>query len=200
MEQFIEFFKLAGPWAAGLLGAWIILNLIGEALDKTGKLVPAFMKIRTCIKKRKQAKQEREQLLIDVKTLLADVNAHYSEDNISKRNEWMNWVNQRAKVYDASVQDLVTLHKSVDKNNSLTIKMYIDQCRTRINDFSGQVLRNDRPFTREEFRRVFDLYEEYELILKENHLTNGQVEVSMKLIREDYERRTREGAFLEDSH
>lgn len=27
-----------------------------------------------------------------VKQLLADVNAHYSADNISKRDAWMNWV------------------------------------------------------------------------------------------------------------
>ena len=30
MEQLLEFFKITGPWAAGILGTWIILNIIGE--------------------------------------------------------------------------------------------------------------------------------------------------------------------------
>lgn len=199
MEKFIEFFNIAGPGALILLGIWIVLNLIGETLDKTGKIVPAFMKVRTCIRKRKEAKQARDNLVVDVKNLLEDVNKHYSSDNITKRNEWMKWINSRTEVYDASVEDLKSLHKALEENNALTLDLYINFNRNRIIDFATQVLKNDRVFTREEFNRIFKVYKEYEEILEKYGKENGEVDVSIDLIRDDYARRMREGLFLEDN-
>ena len=54
MEGFLEFFKITGPWAAGLLGFWIVLNIIGEICEKKNKIVPEFMKIITHIKKKNE--------------------------------------------------------------------------------------------------------------------------------------------------
>ena len=89
MEQLVEFFKITGPWAAGILGTWIILNIIGELVEKTGKIVPEFMKVRKFFIRKKEEKKRQKQLLVNVETLLNDVKQHYSEDNIAKRNEWM---------------------------------------------------------------------------------------------------------------
>ena len=57
MEQLLEFFKITGPWAAGILGTWIILNIIGELVEKTGKIVPEFMKVRKFFIRKKEEKQ-----------------------------------------------------------------------------------------------------------------------------------------------
>lgn len=198
MEEFIKFFNVTGPWVGILLGFWIILNVIGEICSKTGKVVPAFMSIVTAHRKRKAKKEEKDNLLRDVKTLLSEVNGHYSEDNITKRNDWMNWVNSRAQVYDESVDDLRALHKALEENNTLTLDLYINYNRNRIIDFAGQIYKNDRPYSKEEFNRIFKTYEAYELILQKYHMSNGEVETSMHEIKEDYARRIREHDFLED--
>ena len=52
--------------------------------------------------------------------------------------------------------------------------------------------------TREEFKRIFKTYDEYEDLIEKNGLTNGEVEISIRIIREAYEERLRYGTFLED--
>ena len=52
--------------------------------------------------------------------------------------------------------------------------------------------------THEEFRRVFKIYEEYEKIIEENLMTNGEVDISIRIIREAYADRLKRHAFVED--
>lgn len=52
--------------------------------------------------------------------------------------------------------------------------------------------------TREQFKRVFRLYAEYEEIIKDNDLQNGEVDIAIRIIREAYENHLRNGSFVED--
>lgn len=52
--------------------------------------------------------------------------------------------------------------------------------------------------THEEFRRVFKTYEEYEKIIEENNMTNGEVDASIQIIRDAYKDRLKRHAFIED--
>lgn len=198
MEQLLEFFKITGPWAAVILGVWIVLNIIGEICEKKNKIVPEFMKIRKYFQRKKKEKQEKEQLLKDVKILLADVNSHYNADNIEKRNEWMSWVNSRAEVYDASIEELKELKQSIADGNALTLDLYINVNRNRIIDFASKVANENVVISREEFNRIFKVYREYEEVLEKHHMTNGEVDIAYRVIVEAYEERLRDHTFLED--
>lgn len=198
MEQLLEFFKITGPWAAGILGVWLVLNIIGEICEKKNKIVPEFMKIRKYFQRKKKEKQEKDQLLKDVKILLADVNSHYNADNIQKRNEWMAWVNSRAEVYDASIEELKELKQSIADGNALTLDLYINVNRNRIIDFASKVANENVIISREEFNRIFKVYREYEEVLEKHHMTNGEVDIAYRVIVEAYEERLRDHTFLED--
>lgn len=198
MKELFEILKLTGPWITGILVAWAVLNIIGEICEFKGKVVPEFMKIRKFFKRRKEEKQKSKQLLSNVEILLADVNNHYSEDNIAKRNDWMNWVNARAKIYDASVQQLTALHKSIEDNNKLTLDLYFELNRDRIINFASKISDDKTTVSREEFTRIFKIYKEYEERLKENHLTNGEVDIAYRVIEDDYKERLCSNNFLED--
>lgn len=101
------------------------------------------MKVRKYFKRKKQEKIEQRETLIKVQNLLSDVNGHYSEDNIKQRDKWMNWVNERADVYDKSIETLESkyeeLLKSMDKNNFITLNLFLDFKRNIILDFAGHV-------------------------------------------------------------
>ena len=78
-----------------------------------GKVVPEIVKVRKYFKRKKLEKQEAAKRLEEmyelnkeVKLLLGDVNAHYSADNIAKRDSWMQWVNDRAVTYDTFIKDM----------------------------------------------------------------------------------------------
>ena len=54
---------------------------------------------------------------------------------------------------------------------------------------------NNQKQNNEAFNDIFRTYAEYEQILKNNKLENGQAEESMKFIREKYQEKLRNGEF-----
>ena len=73
--------------AIGLVAIYGILQLIGELVELSGKVVPEFFKIRKYFQRKKKARQENEQVIKEVKDLLEHVHQHYSADNIQQRND-----------------------------------------------------------------------------------------------------------------
>ncbi len=198
MEQLLEFFKITGPWAAGILGVWIVLNIIGEICEKKNKIVPEFMKIVTHFKKKKAEKQEIHQFIKDMKEFTDDIKIHYSPEAHKKRDDWMDWVNRKADKYDASVDELRELKEDIAKNNVLTLDLYININRHRIIDFASKVANEDTLISKEEFNRIFKVYRDYEAVLEQHHMTNGEVDIAYRVIVEAYEERLRDHTFLED--
>lgn len=198
MQGFLEFFKITGPWAVGLLGFWVVLNVIGEICEKQNKIVPVFMRVISHMKQRKKEKQKQKELLVEVKTLLDDVNKHYSDDNITKRDEWMNDVNNCIDAYHHTAEEVAEMKKSLDSNTDLTNRLYLSSMRNKILDFARIAVDENTPLLHESFNRVFKDYTEYEEFLKEHHMKNGEVEASYKIICEEYEKRLRTHNFVED--
>lgn len=198
MEQLLEFFKITGPWAAVLLGAWIILNIIGEILEKKNKIVPEFMKIRKYFKRKKAEKQEMKNFIRDMKEFTDGIKVHYSPEALQVRNDWMAWVNSRAEIYDASVQELKDLKDDIAQNNVLTLDLYININRHRIIDFASKVANENTLISQEEFNRIFKVYQDYEAVLEQHHMTNGEVDIAYRVIQDAYRERLRDHTFLED--
>lgn len=198
MLGYFEYLNM--PTKIGIIIAAIILfmQLIGEILEFTGKVVPEVFKIRKFFKRKQQEKLQIHKTLTEVQTLLADVNAHYSADNIAKRDAWMQWVNERAGVYDASVAELTELKDALTANNELTLDLYINVNRNRILDFASKISNEKVLVTREDFNRVFRIYNDYENILHKHGKSNGEVTIAMRIIEEAYEEHLRNHSFIED--
>lgn len=178
------------------------MQIIGEILEFKGKVVPEFMKIRKYFHRKKTEKDEMASTLKEVQTLLNDVNSHYSSDNISKRNDWMNWVNARAEIYDESINQLTTAFTEVAQtlrdNTKMTEEMFIQNSRDRIIDFATKVGDDRAVVSREEFNRIFKVYEKYEEFLAERGMKNGEVSINYQIIEEAYELRIKNHSFSED--
>ena len=104
-------------------------------------------------------------------------------------------VNDRAVVYDQSIE---VLKEEMDKNTEITMSLYIESKRSSIISFASYCVCPDNPVTREQFKRVFRIYAEYEEIIKDNDLQNGEVDIAIHIIREAYENHLRNGSFVED--
>ena len=185
-----------------IVGCFLVMQIIGELLEFKGKVVPEFLKVRKYFARRKTEKNETVQTLKEVKQLLSDVNLHYSEDNITKRNEWMQWVNDRVKVYDDSFveisKNLAGVTQALNDNTKLTEEMFIQSSRDRIIDFATKVADENLPVSREEFNRIFKVYTKYEKYLEEHEMTNGEVDIAYRIIKESYEIHMRNHSFIED--
>ena len=178
--------------------AFLIMQVIGELLEFKGRVVPEFVKIRKYFTRKKNEKTEANKVLKQVKTLLSDVNEHYSEDNITKRDAWMQWVNDRANVYDAAIVELMSLKDTLASSNELVLDLYINVNRNRIIDFASKIANDNAPVSREEFNRIFKTYSEYEGVLAKHNKTNGEVDIAMRIIEDSYANHMKNHSFIED--
>lgn len=206
-----------------IVGCFILIQIIGEIIELCGKTVPVFCKVRKLItkyieyRKKKAGQYARMETTLaavniqqqDVKKALDEMNKHYDTDNIAKRDKWMldvntkmKWVDERAKVYDASVKELNAIievvkkqseniekqQQALDMNNKMTSEMYKQSCRRDILDFEHKIInarRADKPLviSREEFRKIRKTYDGYEAFLDTFGGTNGEVDDAIEVIR-----------------
>lgn len=202
LEYLIHAIGLSKSIAIATIIILVITNFIGEILEFKGKIVPEFVKMRKFFSRKKQERNETAETLKEVRRLLCDVNDHYSYDNIQKRNDWMQWVNDRAIVYDNSI---VEISKKLDDavnalkdNTKMTEEVFVQSSRDRIIDFAAKVTTQDVMVSREEFNRIFKVHKKYEKFLKERGLTNGEVDIAFRIIIDSYEQHMKNHTFIED--
>lgn len=215
MIQYIEYLGLPAWIALGIIGLFFVSQVIGELLELKGKVVPEVLKVRKYFARRRKEKENMRKMaelypslqkvpdtLDSVQKLLSNVDAHYSHDNITMRDTWMSNVNNRLdeaeKARDENRQCIQSLEAKLDKNNADTLSLLIDSKRNTIINFADLVIDECKPVTREQFHRIFKLYEEYEEIIKKNGLTNGEVDIAIRIIKESYEKHMRHHSFVED--
>ena len=100
---------------------------------------------------------------------------------------------QTMREMSATIHDVKTV-----LNTEITMSLYIESKRSSIISFASYCVCPDNPVTREQFKRVFRIYAEYEEIIKDNDLQNGEVDIAIRIIREAYENHLRNGSFVED--
>ena len=200
MHNYIEFFNSLPFWlVAGLMITFGLMQGIGEFLEFKGKIVPEFMKIRKFFRRKREEKEAMQKIpetLKKVETLLSNVDQHYSTDNITKRDKWIDWVNNQATVYDTSIAEL---KEALDENNKITLSILIDSKRNYLLDFTSKAVDLSYPLSREQYHRFYNVHEEYEEILEKNHMTNGQVSVAYDVVTRSFEERLKKRAFIEDN-
>ena len=203
MLGYIEYLKVPSIVAIAVIAVLFFMQVIGEVLAFKGKVVPEIMTLRKrCTRKRKEKAalhqlvelmptlQEVPGTLSEVKLLLAEVNAHYSKDNITMRDQWMNGVNAR-------LEQVGEMAQMLERNSADTLEVVINIKRNAILDFAALVVQG-KPVTREQFHRIFNMYDEYEATLVANSRTNGETDVAIRIIRESYEEHLRNRTFVED--
>lgn len=195
MVSFIEYLKLPATVGGIIVAVFLVFQIIGGILDFKGKTVPAVMNIRKHFAQKKQEKAETAETLKAVKLLLQDVNSHYSADNIAKRDSWMQQVNERVSVYDKFIEEMGDKFADVVK---VLEEIFVQNSRDRIIDFATKVENKNTMVSREEFNRIFKVYDRYEKFLKERELTNGEIDINYQIIKESYEEHLRNHTFIED--
>lgn len=215
MIQYIEYLGLPGCVAVILVGLFLASQVIGELLELKGKVVPEVLKVRKYFARRRKEKENMRKMaelypslqkvpeaLDSVQKLLSNVDAHYSNDNIAKRNSWMQWVNDRATVYDDSIveisKNLTDVTQALKDNTKMTEEMFIQSSRDRIIDFATKAGSENAVVSREEFNRIFKVYDKYERFLADRKLTNGEIDIAYRIIKSSYENHLKNHTFVED--
>lgn len=123
--------------------------------------------------------------------VIAKFDAHYDDDNIERRNCWMHDVDEDRSLVHSLEEILRSLRDDV-------LQMRIEAMRSEIISFASKVADENCLVTREQYRRAFKLYDDYEKLLEENNLENGEIDTNYRIINESYEKRMINHSFLED--
>ena len=190
-------------------------QLVGEILSFKGKVVPEFLQFRKYLSRKQKEREAIRELpevikefkqfsntLVEFKTLVQDWNSHYDSDHIAEREEWMRNVNNKERCLEEQSNKLENqlsiLNKKIDKIGETVLDQSIEDRRNAIINFAQIVIDENAPVTREQFNRIFKTHGEYESIIKDNNKTNGEVDVSIQIIREAYEHRMKNHTFIEE--
>lgn len=93
---------------------------------------------------------------------------------------------------DKQIEEKVcSLEAKIDKLTDVVTEGRIQSMRSEILDAACRLSKMD--FTEEQYKNLFSVYTRYEEILKENDLTNGQVDVSFKFIEQRYQEQLQKG-------
>lgn len=198
MLDYINALNLPEKVTAVLISLFAASQVIGEFLEFKGKTVPEIIKIRKYFARKKSEREilsKMPETIDKVNDLLNDVRKHYDDDNIAKRNEWIQDVENRLSQGTKHSEEI---NKKLDKHNDYIIMLIVENKRNIIIDFASRVTDESRYFTREQFNRVFKVYHEYEEIIKENGLTNGEIDIAYRIITEAYEKNLKNHTFVED--
>jgi predicted nucleic acid-binding Zn-ribbon protein len=192
----IEYLGIPATIAIMLVGLFVILQIIGEVVEVFGKVVPEFFKVRKYFSRRKTEKEETKQMIKECKELLSDFNSHYDDDNITKRNKWMDKVNSSVKNNDQFIQKLDSkIDKLLEDNENLKTQLNqvksnvleneADRLRSELFDCGNRCRRNIRlhPEEMEHIRAVFNKYSK---VLHQN----GSGEAEFKFITDYYNHQT----------
>lgn len=83
--------------------------------------------------------------------------------------------------------DLNNTNKKLDKISDLVLNMRIENMRKTLLAFASDVA-SGKPFTKEQYDAMFKFHSDYEILLEENDMTNGQVDISMEIVKDTYKK------------
>lgn len=162
-----------------------------------------YKQLVECNKKLTKDNIVMSDLMVETNRLLKDIDKHYSADNIAMRDEWMKEVNEHIAESDKRRKEqnqiMNNLAEKLDKNNADTLKILIDNMRKELLDFTSKAADISYPLSKEQYQRFYNVHQEYEDILKENGMTNGQVDVAYNVATKSFEERLKKHAFIEDN-
>lgn len=174
----IEYLGVPATLAVVVVGLFIIFQIIGEIIEFSGKVAPEFLKVRKYFSRKRREKEETNKTIKECKELLAEFNSHYDEDNITKRDKWMNKVDTSVKNSDTFMQTLdgkidqllsynANLQAQLDQVKSNVLENEADRLRSELFDCGNRCRRNIRLHP-EEMDHIRDVYKKYSNVLHQN--------------------------------
>ena len=168
MDEFIKLTEYNWAfWVAGLFALFEFFKWVWSA----GEWIVSKFGIETKVMKRRR---EEHELLLKTSEGLLELQKKHDKDN----NECLR--------HDDEIR--IDLKKLTD--------MFVDK---EINDYRWEIINfatkvtEKKPCNADSYRHCLRTYEKYEKLLEDNGLENGEVEISMDIIRESYADKLKNG-------
>lgn len=98
--------------------------------------------------------------------------------------------------HEKDITELTNQEKDIREKIEHLTSMFIDK---EINDYRWEIINfstkvsEGKPCNRDSYKHCFRTYEKYEKLLEDNNLENGEVEISMSVIKDSYRQKLKNG-------
>lgn len=168
MESILELFNQ--DISSIILGIYIIMSGIIAMVEIMGKFSEIVGKPVTWVSN----KNKDHELLIQTVNKLTSLQEKQEKDV------------QESDRHDEEMRN------DIKKLTDMFIDKEINDMRWEINNFATKVSEG-KPCNKDSYKHCIHTWEKYEKLLEENGLENGEVEISMNVIRESYQQKLKEG-------
>lgn len=179
MISAIEKLSAVDPWMIVLTLA-LVVTVIPLAVKTWRELLEAL----GLISKKEIEEQADEKRLCDIEKRMKEV-----EDAFVKEKQEI--LDNQEKYHQQSIEIRNDLANKQDDILEMLTEMRREQLDEKIQRMRWQILevanyiRNKEEVNMEQLNNALDTYDDYEKVLEKNNLNNGQVDVSIQLIREE---------------
>lgn len=156
-----------------------VINILSKLW---GLLAPKLFKISTAASRKK----EIEEIILNNQNEIKQLREKHEKD-----------IEESAKMDNELKKEIDKTNEKLDKISNLVLDIRIDSMRKTLLDFASTV-GSGRKCTKEQFDEIFSTYEDYESLLEQHGMTNGRVNISMEIVRDQYKYNILHGGFLED--
>lgn len=164
----------------GSIIAIIICVVIAAELVKSTQDLWSFLAARYLgFKTQYTKKKEREQMVY------------------KNKEDLDNFINVQEAFNTKMSEDMNKLHDLMEDVSDSVIQMRISTMRSTILEFASESA-NGKIATKEQYKYIFKLYEQYEAETKKRKIKNDEVTLSIEILRNIYNDRLRKQSFIED--
>lgn len=161
-----------------IIGWCVTALLIMTALAAAFKIIEEFSKVIGKPVKWIKGNNDDHEAITTLQTKLSD---HIAEATIT--------VEDLRKKDDCFKKEMEKLDNSIDRLTNMFVDKQIADMRFDIVDVASAITLG-RKYSVEQLTHVIRIYDDYERILKERKMTNGQVDMSIEVIKGEYRRLT----------
>jgi len=105
---------------------------------------------------------------------------------IGKPLKWVRQQDEEAKRFESVVKKQDEIETKLNALTEIVLDDRIDRMRYEILDMASAIAESKRWYSVEQIKHTLKIYDEYEKVLEENGRQNGEVEVSIEVIKKAY--------------
>ena len=93
---------------------------------------------------------------------------------------------------EETIGNMIKKVNELEKLKDMFVDKEIDDYRWEIINFATRIT-DKKPCNKDSYKHCIRTYEKYEKLLEEYNLTNGEVDISMEVVNDSYEKKLKEG-------
>lgn len=163
---------LSLDWFALIFGVFVVMSGVIAAVTIIGKFSELIKKPVWWIRN----KQKDHELIIENAKAIQELAKRHEEDT------------RQSIKHDKIIQD------DLSKLTHMMLDKQINDYRWEIINLADKIS-SGKQVSKECFKHAIATYEKYEKLIEENGLVNGEVEISIEVIRENYQEKMKNGNF-----